>query len=149
LDEVPYDFIRKRLSIVVTENDKHIMITKGAVDNVLSVCTKAENINNEALVIDEALKKSIQTQYEKFCEQGFRTIAVCYKDVSGDPVINKDDETEMIFFGFLVLSDSPKRGIIESINRLKETGIALKIITGDNHLVAKHLALQIGLNAEK
>ncbi len=148
LDEVPYDFIRKRLSIVVTENDKHIMITKGAVDNVLAVCTKAENTNNKTLVIDEALNTLLQIQYKKFCEQGFKTIAVCYKDVSSDPVINKDDETQMIFLGFLVLSDSPKKGIIASINRLKETGIALKIITGDNRLVANHLALQIGLNAE-
>ncbi len=149
IDEVPYDFQRKRLSIVVSENNKHIMITKGAVNNVLSVCTQVENSNQEIEAIDEAFKKSIQTQFENLSEQGYRTIAVCYKDVSDDPVINKDDETNMIFLGFLTMSDSPKKGIIDSINRLKQTGIALKIITGDNRLVAKHLAAQIGLSTVK
>jgi Mg2+-importing ATPase len=148
IDEVPYDFQRKRLSVVITEKNRHIMITKGAVNNILPVCTKAEN-NSEIIVMDESLKISIQAQYKNFSAEGFRTIAVCYKDVTDDPVINKDDETAMIFLGFLVLSDSPKKGIIESINRLRQTGIALKIITGDNYLVAKHLAAQIGLNGEK
>jgi Mg2+-importing ATPase len=149
IDEVPYDFQRKRLSIVITENDRHIMITKGAVNNVLSVCTKAENASHETESINDALQKLIQAQYESLSGQGYRTIAVCYKDVTDDPVITKDDEKEMIFLGFLILSDSPKKGIIESINRLRETGIALKIITGDNCLVAKHLATQINLNNEK
>ncbi len=149
LDEVPYDFHRKRLSIVVTENDQHIMITKGAVNNILAICTHAENNNGEKIAIDDVLKKSLQQQFENLSAEGYRTIAVCYKDVTDDPVINKDDENEMTFLGFLVLSDSPKKGIIESINKLRDTGIALKIITGDNYLVAKHLAAQIGLNAEK
>jgi Mg2+-importing ATPase len=148
IDEVPYDFQRKRLSIVVTENNRHIMITKDAVKNVLEVCTEAEKPSGEKIIVNSALKNSIQQQYENLSSQGFRTMAVCYKDVSDDPVITKDDETEMIFLGFLVLSDSPKKGIIESINRLKETGIALKIITGDN-CCSKHIAFQIGLNAEK
>jgi Mg2+-importing ATPase len=144
IDEVPYDFIRKRLSVVVNENSMHIMITKGALDNILKVCTSVETSNEEKKMINDELKASIKTQYENFCSQGYRSIAVCYKDVSDDPVINKDDETEMCFLGLLVLSDSPKSGIIDSINRLKDTGIALKIITGDNHLVAAHVASAIG-----
>lgn len=149
IDEVPYDFQRKRLSIVVKENNSHIMIAKGAVNNVLAICTKAESAGDKIEAINDSIKKSIQTQYENLSGQGYRVIAICYKDVSGEPVINKDDEENMIFLGFLTLSDSPKAGIIESINRLKETGISLKIITGDNHFVAKHLAMQIKLNAEK
>ncbi|HEX5153400.1 MAG TPA: magnesium-translocating P-type ATPase [Parafilimonas sp.] len=149
IDEVPYDFKRKRLSIVVAENNRHVMITKGAVDNVLEVCSAAANQDNARITLTNDLKTSIQKQYESFSQQGYRTIAVCYKDVSDNPIINKDDEKGLVFLGFLLLSDSPKKGIIESINRLRGTGIALKIITGDNGLVAKHLALQIGLNAEK
>jgi Mg2+-importing ATPase len=149
IDEVPYDFQRKRLSIVIKENNRQIMITKGAVNNVVAVCTKAESTGNKIEVINDSIKESIQTQYENLSGQGYRVIAICYKDVSDDPVINKDDEENMIFLGFLTLSDSPKKGIIESVNRLKETGISLKIITGDNHFVAKHLATQIQLNAEK
>ena len=148
IDEVPYDFQRKRLSIVVTKDNKHIMITKGAVDNVLGICTKAESVSGMQ-DINEAVSKTIQTQYENLGTEGYRVIAVSYRDVSHDPVINKDDEKDMIFLGFLILSDSPKKGIIESISRLKVTGISLKIITGDNHFVAKHLAMQIKVNAEK
>jgi len=149
IDEVPYDFQRKRLSIAVTEDNRLIMITKGAVNNVLAVCTKVESAAHEIQAINDAIKTSIQTQYESLGGQGYRVIAICYKDVSDDPVINKDDEEDMIFLGLLALSDSPKKGIIESINRLKETGISLKIITGDNYFVAKHLAAQVKLNAEK
>jgi Mg2+-importing ATPase len=125
------------------------MITKGAVDNVLAVCSRFESADNEIKIINDTIKDSIQAQYENLSGQGYRVIAICYKDVSNDPVINKEDEKDMIFLGFLTLSDSPKKGIIESINRLKEAGISLKIITGDNHFVAKHLAAQIKLNAEK
>jgi Mg2+-importing ATPase len=148
-DEVPYDFQRKRLSIVVAIGDSHIMITKGAVDNVLAVCHRFESAGNEIKIINDTIKDSIQAQYENLSGQGYRVIAVCYKDVSNHPVINKEDEKDMIFLGFLALSDSLKKGIIESINQLKEAGISLKIITGDNHFVAKHLAAQIKLNAEK
>jgi Mg2+-importing ATPase len=143
-DEVPYDFIRKRLSVVVSLDDRHIMITKGAVPNILEVCALSENAEGEPTTIEET-KNLIQKQFADFCANGLRVIGVCYKDVTGDPVINKDDETGMIFIGFIALSDPPKKGIIDSINELRKTGITLKIITGDNHLVAKHLASAIGL----
>lgn len=149
MDEVPYDFQRKRLSIVVSENERHIMITKGAVINILSVCSKIENMDCTLRDIDACLKKAIETKYESLSAEGYRTIGICYKDVTNDPVIEKNDENEMIFLGFLVLSDFPKKGIVESIERLKQTGVALKIITGDNRLVAKRVAGQIQLNAEK
>ena len=149
LDEVPYDFHRKRLSIVVTEKDRHVMITKGAVDNILDVCTGIETGPGEVQSFREAPKSVLHDQFEVFSRNGLRTIAVCYKDVTDDPVINRDDEKDMTFLGFIILSDLPKDGIIESINRLGNTGIALKIITGDNCLVTAHLATQIGLNAEK
>lgn len=149
IDEVPYDFQRKRLSIVVSEGGKHIMITKGAVPNILQVCIQAESTASEILEISDSVRKTIQAQYENLSGQGYRTIAICYKDVSDDPVIDKNDEVNMIFLGFLTMSDSPKKGIIESICKLKETGIALKIITGDNRLVAKHLAVQIDLSTDR
>jgi P-type Mg2+ transporter len=143
-DEVPYDFIRKRLSIVVTEEGKHKMITKGAVANILEVCNKVEK-NEETLVDIKDATEQLQKQFEQLSNQGLRVIAVSYKDVTGDPVINKDDEKDMIFLGFLIFSDPIKKGIVQSIQHLKDKGIALKIITGDNHLVARYLAQQINL----
>ncbi|MGZ3850237.1 MAG: magnesium-translocating P-type ATPase [Flavisolibacter sp.] len=145
-DEVPYDFIRKRLSVVVGFQGRHLMITKGAVSNVLDVCTKVEAPSGEILPIEDR-KAAIITQMEQFSSSGFRTIALAYKDVTGDPVINKDDEMEMVFLGFLIFFDPPKQGIIQSIGELKKTGISLKIITGDNVLIAAYLAREVGLES--
>jgi P-type Mg2+ transporter len=145
-DEVPYDFIRKRLSIVVTNGERHVMITKGAVSNILEVCNKVENSTADLLQKEDANNK-LQQQFEQLSNKGFRVIAVSYKDVTGDPVINKDDEANMIFLGFLIFTDPLKEGITESIQHLKDKGIALKILTGDNYLVARYLAQQINLRS--
>lgn len=144
-DEVPYDFIRKRLSVVVSVEGKHIMITKGAVDKIVEVCSVAENLDGTQTPIEHAAAV-IQQQFTDYCSKGFRMIGVCYKDVTGDPVISKDDETGMIFLGFIILYDPPKAGVIDSIKDLRRTGITLKIISGDNSLVAKYLASTIGLS---
>jgi P-type Mg2+ transporter len=147
-DEVPYDFIRKRLSIVVTNGERHVMITKGAVTNILEACNKVEDSAGN-LLIKEDTNAKLQQQFEQLSNKGFRVIAVSYKDVTGDPVINKDDEADMIFLGFLIFTDPLKQGIIESIRRLKEKGISLKILTGDNNLVARYMAQQIGLRSNE
>lgn len=145
-DEVPYDFIRKRLSVVVSTGDRHIMISKGAVANIIDVCTKVEETNGIADI--EPLKERLQKKFAELSMNGFRVIAVSYKDVTDDPVINKDDECEMIFLGFLIFSDPVKQGILESIQALEQKGIALKIISGDNKHVAAYLAQQVHLKAE-
>jgi P-type Mg2+ transporter len=143
-DEVPYDFIRKRLSIVVASADAHTMITKGSVNNILDVCSWVEGKEGQILPIENE-RPGLQEQYDRFSNEGFRVIALSYKNVTGDPVINKDDEKEMVFLGFLIFSDPPKKGIVDSIQKLKQKGIALKIITGDNSNIARYLAMQINL----
>ena len=148
VDEVPYDFIRKRLSVVVAKDDQHLMITKGSVKNILEVCAVAEQSDGKTIAID-AVREIIDKQFETFSNDGYRTIAVACKDVTGDPVINKDDETGMCLLGFVLLSDPPKEGIINSINSLRDLGITLKIISGDNHLVVKNLAQKIGIGDEE
>ena len=148
VDEVPYDFIRKRLSIVVAKDGREIMITKGAFKNILAVCNRIEDKDEQIDSITLHLEK-LQTRFAALSEEGFRVIAISYKDVTGDPVINKDDEVEMIFLGFLVFSDPLKQGIDQSITRLTQTGIRFKMITGDNAMVACHLAKQIGLNTSE
>lgn len=147
-DEVPYDFIRKRLSVVVDEDGRHTMITKGAVPNILPCCKLAELPDGTIVQIGQ-VQAAIEKLFHEYSRQGLRAIAICCKDVSNDPVINKDDETDMIFLGLIILADPPKEGIIESVKRLQQTGISLKIITGDNQWVAKHVAAQIGLDYEQ
>lgn len=145
LDEVPYDFIRKRLSILVSKGDKNLMITKGALPNVLDVCSSAET--SEGKIVDlTKVKEQIERQFEEFSAKGFRLLGIACQDIGPEPLITKDNETEMTFLGFLVLFDPPKPGIAETINRLKNLGVLLKIITGDNHLVASSISQQIGLS---
>lgn len=147
-DEVPYDFIRKRLSIVVATGEKHIMITKGAVKNILEISDRMETNDGTISAVEQG-KQQLQKDFEDLSAKGFRVIALCYKDVTGDPVINKDDEHGMIFLGFLIFSDPLKKRIRESVGQLREKGIKLKIVTGDNYQVSRYLSGQIGLNTSE
>lgn len=143
-DEVPYDFIRKRLSIVVSHEGRHIMITKGALANITDVCRQVLLPDGNIAPIAN-YSSEINTLFEQFSSKGLRTIGLSYKDVTKDPVINKDDETDMIFAGFILLYDPPKKDIIEVIRLLKNKNVRLKIISGDNALIAAAIAAQIGL----
>jgi Mg2+-importing ATPase len=143
-DEVPYDFIRKRLSIVVARDNKHTMITKGALKNVMEVCDRIQLNDTDVVSINE-YKSGINKQFEVHSLKGYRTIGICCKDVTDDPVINKDDENKMIFLGFILLNDPPKQNIAHLIQELKDKKVNLKIITGDNTLIAMNIASQIGV----
>lgn len=137
-DEVPYDFIRKRLSIVVEKDGRHILITKGALQNVLEVCGQAEDEQGNFVPIS-SVHQSILENYKARSTEGFRTIGLAWKDITGDPVIDKDDEQDLIFLGFIFLHDPPKAGILQTVKGLDALGVRLKIITGDNQLVARHV----------
>lgn len=146
-DEVPYDFIRKRLSIVVTKDNHALMITKGAFQNILSCCTQAE-MSDSVVDVDTVLPKLNQL-YKELNEAGYRCIGICYKDVTGDSVIDKNDECKMIFLGILTFLDPLKDGIERSVSNFRNQGLQFKLITGDNMLAAKHISEQVGLNTEK
>jgi Mg2+-importing ATPase len=147
-DEIPYDFLRKRLSILVSHDDTHLMVTKGAMLNVLAVCSSVET--GEGTIVDiAAVRDRIQQHFEEFSSKGFRTLGVAYKNMGSESRISKDHEAGMTFSGFLVLYDPPKPNIIETITSLKNLGVVLKIITGDNHLVAATVSQQMGLSDTK
>ena len=147
-DEIPYDFLRKRLSILVAHGDTHLMVTKGALANVLAVCSAAETTGG-TLVDIAAVRDRIQQHFEEFSNKGCRTLGVAYKNMEYESLMSKDHEAGMTFLGFLVLFDPPKPNIIETIASLKNLGVALKIITGDNHLVAANVSQQMGLSNTK
>ena len=147
-DEIPYDFLRKRLSIAVMQGNTHLMLTKGALTNILEVCSSAET--NEGTIVDiESVKDKIQKHFEEFSNNGFRTLGIAYKNLPEDKPINKSDEKDMTFIGFLTLFDPPKANIIDTIARLKNLGVSLKIITGDNRLVAASISKKMGLSENK
>ena len=143
LDEVPYDFIRKRLSILVASGDDHVMVTKGALLNVLAVCTQAETGSGE--VVDLAsVQEAIRNNFGALSAQGLRTLGIAYRSMSSATTFSKDDETGLTFLGLLVLHDPPKPGIVETIQKMEGLGVTLKIITGDNSLVAASVGRQVG-----
>jgi P-type Mg2+ transporter len=144
LDEVPYDFIRKRLSILISEGDTHLMITKGALSNVLGVCSSVE-IAAGRIVDIGTVEEHVQRQFEEFSRKGFRTLGVAYKNVVSDTVITREQEADMTFLGFVILFDPPQPGVIETIRQLKQLGVSLKIITGDNRLLAANVSQQVEL----
>jgi len=147
-DEIPYDFLRKRLSILVSHDNAHLMVTKGALHNILDVCTSAEISDGKVVDID-TVHDQIKKHFEEFSRKGLRTLGVAYKNMGSDSRISKDNESGMTFTGFLILFDPPKPNILETITKLKTLGVNLKIITGDNHLVAATVSEQMGLKNTK
>jgi Mg2+-importing ATPase len=143
LDEVPYDFVRKRLSILVSKAGKDLMVTKGALQNVLNACSSVETSAGTLTEI-AGVQKQIQQRFEEFSGKGLRVLGIAYKDVGTDKLITKDSEVGMTFLGFIVLYDPIKPKIAETINDLKVLGISLRIITGDNRLVAGVVSQQVG-----
>ncbi len=150
VDEVPYDFIRKRLSVVVEHSApdgtvRRTMITKGALRNVLAVCVDADaGIATPVPIAD--VDAALQRRFEACSEQGFRVLGVATRDVTDDPVIDKDDEQRMTFVGFLLLEDPPKADARDAIAELRQLGVQLKVITGDNRLAAGRIARHMGLD---
>ena len=145
LDEIPYDFIRKRLTLLVSGDEHAQIITKGAVNKVMEVCTKAENAEGKPIPIAEVAEQ-IHHTYESFSADGYRTLGVAYKIWNNIGPVHKEDEKDMVFAGFISLFDPAKPGVADTIKTLNSLGIKLKIITGDNVLIAKSMAAKVGLD---
>ncbi len=147
LDEIPYDFVRKRISILVEKDNSRIMITKGALPSILAICSTGESPGGEIIKLD-LIKPQIERYFEKLSQQGFRTLGLAYRIINSAALINNDSETDMTFLGILVFFDPPKEGIIETLADLKQLGISLKVITGDNKLVATSVCSQVKISTE-
>jgi Mg2+-importing ATPase len=143
LDEIPYDFVRKRLSVVIAQEGERWMITKGALDSILEVCSYLE-LEGE-IPLDDVQKEGIRTRFEEWSEQGFRVLGLALRRLPEKADYHRHDEEGMTFTGFLLFFDPAKPGVQETIQNLAHMGISLKIISGDNRLVALHTAETIGL----
>ena len=155
LDEVPYDFNRKRLSILLKKDNTNLIVTKGALKTILDVCSTVET--GEGKIIDIADEgDKIQQRAEELGNEGFRVLGVAYRNcvacVSSDDnrdSFSKDDETNMTFLGYLALFDPPKAGIADTLKDLGLLGITTKMITGDSRAVAISIIQQVGLPKPK
>jgi Mg2+-importing ATPase len=147
LDEVPYDFNRKRLSILFAKEKTHLIVTKGALKTILDVCSTVETAEGKPIDITDQRDK-IQQRAEKLGSEGFRVLGVAYRDFSSDS-FSKDDEVNMTFLGYLALFDPPKAGIAETLKELRLLGVTTKMITGDSRAVAISIVQQVGFPEPK
>lgn len=144
VDEIPYDFLRKRLTILTEIDGQTVMSTKGALTNILDVCRFVDQGTQSPVPLADR-RKQIEQTYQDLSRQGFRTLGLATKNTNGQRDITKADEVDMTFLGFITLFDPPKAGIKETIAELTKLGIQLKMITGDNALVAASVAKRIGI----
>ncbi|MGB8432839.1 MAG: magnesium-translocating P-type ATPase [Burkholderiales bacterium] len=148
IDEIPYDFIRKRLTIVVaTEDDPgyHRIIMKGAFAQVLALCTSLASAGAE-VPLDEGLRERLESYFRGKGSEGFRVIALATRRVPARERYARDDEADMVFEGFLLFFDPPKLQAAQAVRDLAARGVQVKVITGDNRYVAAHVAGTIGLD---
>ncbi|HTL80397.1 MAG TPA: HAD-IC family P-type ATPase [Bacteroidia bacterium] len=142
--EIPYDFKRKRLSILAEKGSSYTMITKGAVINVLEVCTSYFSAK-EIRTLGKDDVERINNRFREYSEKGFRVLGLAYRNFPAGKM-TKADEKEMIFLGFILLEDPLKEGVLHSLERLNKLNTSLKIITGDNRHVAAYTAAELGFH---
>ena len=149
LDEIPYDFVRKRLSVAVQAGTgEQLLITKGAVQNVLEVCAFVQDLHG-IQPFDSTRRQAIEARFRRWSAEGYRVLGLAIRRFRGHESFARDDERALIFAGFLLFLDPPKRGVRETLSGLTERGISVKVISGDNRYVAAHLAEAIGLRSHQ
>jgi len=146
IDEIPFDFSRKIMSVVVTMGDAHRFISKGAPEAIFARCAKYE-IDGKIMEITGDVLGDLKGEYDSLSLQGFRVLAIAYKDiVDKKEVYSRDDENNLILKGYVAFLDPPKPTVKKTIEMVKKLGIELKVLTGDNEYVTKNICSQVGLD---
>ncbi|VEU75322.1 Magnesium-transporting ATPase, P-type 1 [Mycoplasmopsis maculosa] len=150
VDEIPFDFVRKRMSVLVKrkKEDSLLMITKGAMEEILSICNRIE-YNGEIINLDEKMSKKVMKQVDELNDQGMRVIGVARKnDPSNVGEFSVRDENDMTLIGYLAFLDPPKESTASAIENLYENGVDVKILTGDNARVTKAICAKVGIPSD-
>ena len=147
IDEIPFDFSRRRLSVVVTDGTKKQLITKGAVEEILNICTMVD-YKGQVSPITKEIKENIEKISRKLNEDGLRVVAICQKnDIEKIENFNLLDEKNMVLLGFIGFLDPPKESAKESISKLNNAGIRVMVLTGDNAEVTRCVCNKVGINS--
>ena len=149
IDEIPFDFSRRRLSVIVSDGKKKQLITKGAVEEILSICTMVD-YKGEVSEITREIKQNILNITKDLNKQGLRVVAVAQKnDVEDVKNFSVKDESKMLLIGFIGFLDPPKESAKDEIARLNKDGIRVIVLTGDNEYVTKAICDKVGINTDK
>ncbi|MDB6154483.1 MAG: mgtA 1, partial [Chthoniobacteraceae bacterium] len=148
VDEIPFDFVRRMMSVVVEKPDKdHQLLTKGAPEAVFPRCTFYE-LDGEVFPLEAERAADLTLHYQELSADGFRVLAVAHKHFSEHPHITKDDECDLILKGYIAFLDPPKDSAAKAIKALQAHGVTIKVLTGDNDLVTRKVCREVGLNAD-
>jgi len=151
IDEIPFDFTRRRMSVIVEdETGLNTLICKGAVEEIMGCCNRVE-INGEVLQMLPEYKEKAKTVVSDLNSQGFREVALAYKEMPGapdEPVYGVKDESDLVLLGFLSFLDPPKKSASEALKQLAFLNVGVKILTGDNEVITEYICKQVGLSTE-
>ena len=148
IDEIPFDFERRRLSIVVRTKGVRTLITKGAPEGVLDASTWIE-VGGERCPLGDGERKRCGEAFRSLSASGLRVLAVAYRQVECSQGLKCEDERDLVFAGFLTFLDPPVEGVADTVAALRADGVAIKILTGDNELVTRHVCERVGIDCSK
>ncbi|MGC8917083.1 MAG: magnesium-translocating P-type ATPase [Thermoanaerobaculum sp.] len=149
VDELPFDFQRRRMSVVVEYEGDHVLICKGAVEEIYSCCSRYQ-IEDEVYPIVEAIRADLFEEVEKLNRDGFRVLGIAYREFGREKTtFTVEDESDLILLGYIAFFDPPKESADEALKLLRKAGVEVKVLTGDNALVTEKVCRDVGLPFER
>lgn len=147
IDEIPFDYTRKKQSVVVKNKNKYLMITKGALEEILTDCQEVK-LENRVVGLTKDIKNNIISKAKDLASEGMQVIALAIKDTyPGKELFNSSSEKNLVFIGFVAFLDEPKKGVKSILNKLSNINVKVKILTGDNPYATKNICSLAGLNS--
>ena len=149
VDEIPFDFQRKRMSVAVDYEGDHVLICKGAVEDIYKACTHYQ-IDDEIHLMIDLIKDDLLEEYEELSRDGYRVLGIAYREFpQSKQVFSVADESDLVLLGYIAFLDPPKGSAAKAIASLKQFGVATKILTGDNALVTRKICKDVGLDEQE
>ena len=149
VDEIPFDFQRKRMSVAVDYEGDHVLICKGAVEDIYKACTHYQ-IDEEIHLMIDLIKDDLLEEYEELSRDGYRVLGIAYREFpQSKQVFSVADESDLILLGYIAFLDPPKGSAAKALASLKQFGVATKILTGDNALVTRKICKDVGLDDQE
>ena len=148
VDEIPFDFIRKRMSVIVDWEGDHVLICKGSVEDVFKACSSYQ-VDDDVFPLIDMIRTDVLEDYGALSAEGYRVLAIAYREFPKDQkVFSAADESELILLGYIAFFDPPKDSTAQALQALKNAGVAVKILTGDNELVTRKICRDVGIDVE-
>jgi Mg2+-importing ATPase len=146
VDEIPFDFERRRVSVIAARDGAQLLVTKGAPEHVMAICTRME-LDGKVHALDEETRRDAVAAYQRLGGEGFRVLAVAYASATGNRTEwSKSDEHDLVLAGFLAFADPPRADACELVKAMKRVGVDVKLLTGDSDLVATHVCDAVGIS---